>query len=156
MGSGGTPAESPSSGELELRPFSAITMMRTKPTAPAHESQEAVRIGASGARIIRVTAKRIEFIDMAGQKHSIHLEECAKNWVRHIEDHTDLFNPLTGAWEQASASQWDAHCVGEHDERGVTFMNEQRTRFEFDIFGASYEELLGPLEQAGWITQDTS
>jgi len=125
----------------------------------ADTTPEVIRIGASGARIVSVTPKRIEYIDLAGQAQFIDLEKCAKNWVAWRDDHRQDFVLWPGATEEGSA-EWNARCVG---ERGALdqppwaeFMNERKTRFEFETYEALDEEMLDPLLQAGWHTFDTN
>ena len=55
---------------------------------------ELIRVGTSGARIVRVTQKRIEYIDMAGQDQFIDLEECARAWGRWHDVHSHEFFPV--------------------------------------------------------------
>ena len=59
-----------------------IREMASEKTHMNQTAGEVVRIGASGARIVRVTQERIEYIDMAGQDQFIDLEECARIWGR--------------------------------------------------------------------------
>src|SRR5713101_4180262 len=55
----------------------------------SHEAAPEVhRIGPSGAHIVRVTHKRIEYTDAAGRGQFVDLEECARNWVRWSHDHS--------------------------------------------------------------------
>jgi hypothetical protein len=126
-----------------------------------HASQmepEVNRVEASGARIIRVSQQRIEYVNMKGQEQFIDLEECAKNWVRWCGDNNEEFVPVPGA-SQADIDAERARCVG---LRGGTdpvwwakFMNERKTRFEFASWEARWRELQGPLMTAGWCTFDT-
>jgi hypothetical protein len=123
-----------------------------------HRQREIVRIGISGARIVAVTRQRIDYIDMAGQKQFIDLEECVRSWGRWHDDRRQEFLPLPGATEQGIAS-WNARCVGRRgaldNPPWAEFMNERNTRFEFATYEALYTELLGSLMQAGWHTFDT-
>jgi hypothetical protein len=123
----------------------------------SHEPEPEVhRIGPSGARIVRVTHQRIEYTDAAGRRQFIDLEECAKCWVRWCHDHRQEFL-LVGA--QAEIDGENARTVG---LRGggyplwwAEFMNERKTRFEFETWEARCRELQGPLLAAGWRTFDT-
>jgi hypothetical protein len=119
---------------------------------------EVIRVGASGARIVRVTPERIEYIDMAGQTQLIDLKECARSWVQWCEDHSDEFLPLSGA-SQEEIDAWDARCVGRRGGSDppwwVELMNVRKSRFEFETWEASMKELQGPLMVAGWNTFDT-
>src|SRR6266576_3408393 len=92
---------------------------------------ESIRVGASGARIVRISQKRIEYVDMGGQEQFIDLEECARNWKRWCDDHPREFIPVPGG-SQAEMDAWNAHCVG---QRGgayplwwAEFMNERMIR----------------------------
>ena len=121
-------------------------------------SPEGNRVGASGARIVRVSQQRIEYINKAGQEQFIDLEECARNWVRWYEDHRQEFIRMPGGSE-ADIDAENARCVG---LRGGTypvwwaeFMNEEKTRFEFGSWEALWRQLQGPLMVAGWRTFDT-
>ena len=119
---------------------------------------EVIRVGASDARILRVTQARIDYIDMRGRRQSIDLEECAKNWMRWYGDHIQEFILIPGSSESDSDS-WKARCVGERGALDhppwVQFMNERNSRFEFRNYEALYGELLVPLMQKGWHTFDT-
>ncbi len=121
---------------------------------------EVIRVGASGARIVRVSQKRIEYVDMAGQEQFIDLEECARNWTRWYDDHSQEFLPAPGCvGSQAETDAWNAHCVGRrggaHPLWWVEFMDKQMTRFEFGTWEGLWRELQGPLMLAGWHTFDT-
>jgi hypothetical protein len=115
-----------------------------------------IRVGTSHARILSVTAVRIEYLDMTEKRQSINLEECAKNWVRWHHDHTQEF-VLIGSKTDADA--WNARCVGTRSALthppSAELMNERNTRFEFTNSEALYRELLGPLLHKGWHTFDT-
>jgi len=142
-----------------------------------HAAGEVIRVGTSGARIVRVTQKHIEYIDMAGQGQFIDLEECARTWGRWY-DHG--FFPVPGRWarwhahsnellpipelfpgppSQADIDAWNARCVG---QRGggyplwwAELMNGRKTRFEFNTWEALWRQLQGPLMVTGWNTFDT-
>jgi hypothetical protein len=124
----------------------------------SHEAAPEVhRIGSSDARIVRVTDQRIEYTDAAGRRQFVDLEECARCWVRWCHDHRQEFLPLGGA-SQAEIDAENARTVG---LRGggfplwwTEFMNERKTRFEFESWEACRRELLGPLIAAGWRTFD--
>lgn len=116
-----------------------------------------IQVGASGARIILVGPQRIEYINIAGQEQFIELKECSSNWVRWFDDHRDGFVVASDASEADIAAE-NARCVGIRGGYGpfwVQFMNEQKTRFEFDSYVALAKELLGPLREAGWGTWDS-
>ena len=119
---------------------------------------EVVRIGVSGARVMRVTQQRVEYIDMAGQEQFVELEECARNWVGWHDAHRQEFLPLPGATKRGITA-WIARCVGWRGALDgvpwVQFMNERRTRFKFGNREALYAEVLTPLAGAGWHTFDT-
>jgi hypothetical protein len=129
----------------------AVTMPATDTTS------EVIRIGASGARIVKVSQKRIEYVDMAGKQQFIDLEICAKNWVGWHDQHAHEFFPLPGASDE-DVTTWNARCVGQRgaldNPPWAEFTNERKTRFEFETGEALYRELLGPLMQAGWHTFD--
>lgn len=125
----------------------------------SHEAAPEVhRIGPSGAHIVSVTQKRIEYTDAAGRGQFVDLEECARNWVRWSHDHRQEFLPLGGA-SQAEIDAENARTVG---LRGggyplwwAEFMNERKTRFEFGTWEALWGKLQGPLMAAGLRTFDT-
>ena len=114
-------------------------------------SPDVNHVGPSIARILSVGRQRIEYVNRAGQKQFIDLEECAGNWVRWFDDHKD--DPL---W---SADAERDRCVALRGGFGpiwwTEFMNGQATRFEFDSSKARQDELEGPLIEAGWRTFDT-
>ncbi len=117
-----------------------------------------VRIGNSTARILSVAPQSVDYIDDAGQKHSVDLKECARNWGRLRGAGMPELRQSAGSSEQLAA--WNSRCVG---QRGALdhppwaeFMDEQRTRFEFATYEALYQELLTPLRRAGWQTFDTN
>jgi hypothetical protein len=118
---------------------------------------EMVSIGASGARIVGVTRKRIDYIDAAGEERFIDLQECVRSWGR-WRAQSSGFQTLPG-WTAESAAAWDTSCVcqrGAVDNRPwAQFMNERNTRLEFTSYAALYKELLDPLKRAGWHTFDT-
>ena len=120
--------------------------------------QEVIRVGDPPSRILQIDRASIEHIDMSGQKQSIDLEECARNWVRWCDDHILDLILVSGA-SKADADAWNARCVGERgalsDPPWVQFMNERNTRFEFSHYEAVYTELLGLLLKMGWHTFDT-
>jgi hypothetical protein len=124
----------------------------------SEESVEVVRVGDSCACILRVTQKHIEYVGMTGQKYSIDLEECARNWMRWHDDHAHEFISVSSS-SQADVDAWNARCVGERsaldEPHWVEFTNDRRTRFEFRTYEALYEDLLGPLMRNGWHTFDT-
>jgi hypothetical protein len=95
-------------------PEKPAVIVGTMPAADA--TPEVIRIGASGARIVSVTQKRIEYIDVAGQEQFVDLEECATNWAGWHDNHSQEFLPLPGATEQGITA-WNARCVG---QRGAT------------------------------------
>jgi hypothetical protein len=119
---------------------------------------QVIRVGASVARIVRVTQKRIEYTDIAGQEQFVDLEECARNWVRWYDDHSQEFIPVPGA-SRADIDAENARCVGQrggaHPLWWAEFMNELKTKFEFGTWDALWWELQGPLMLAGWRTFDT-
>ncbi len=120
---------------------------------------EVVQVGTPGVRIARITQKRIDYVDMAGQAQFIDLEECARNWVRWYNDHRHEFLPVPDA-SQAEVDAENARCVGQrggsHPLWWAEMMNERKTRFEFESWEALWRELQGPLMQAGWCTFDTN
>jgi len=114
-----------------------------------------IQVGASGACII-VGPQRIEYVNMGGQEQFIELKECFSNWVRWFDDHRDEFVVVSDASEAVISAE-NTRCVGLRGGYGpfwVEFMNEQKTRFEFDSYVARAKELLGPLRDAGWDTWD--
>jgi hypothetical protein len=160
-----------------------IREMALEKTHMNQTAGEVVRIGASGARIVRVTQERIEYIDMAGPDQFIDLEECARSWGRWYDIHSHEFFPVPGCrarvrWHEVRSHEflptlevspgppsqtdidaWNARCVG---QRGggdplwrVEFMNKRKTRFEFETWEALWRELQGRLMVAGWNTFDT-
>jgi hypothetical protein len=118
---------------------------------------EVIRVGSSRARIVRVTLERIEYLDMAGQDQVIDLKECARNWVQWSKGHDGDLVPVSGA-SQEEVDNWNARCLGQRGGtyyQWVEFMNERKTRFEFETWEARLKELQGPLMVAGWNTFDT-
>jgi len=119
------------------------------------KSLEVIRIETGSSRIISITQQRIEYLGLAGEPCTIDLEECARNYMRWHSDHSDEFVALSGP---AEVDAWNARCVGTRDlcdsPPWVQFMNERRTRFEFDSYEAIYRELLTPLSRYGWQTFD--
>jgi hypothetical protein len=122
------------------------------------ESKELVRVGDGNARILRVTPALIDYTDIAGQARLIDLRECAGNWRRFHDANRHDFIIVPGSSE-AEADARNSRCVGERgaldDPPWVEFMNDRRTRFEFQTYEAVYGELLGPLAKNGWETFDT-
>jgi len=116
------------------------------------------RIGSSGARIVRVTEKRVEYIDAAGRGQFVDVEECARNWVRWCHNHRQDFLPLGGA-SQAEIEEENARTVGlrggSYPLWWAEFMNQRKTRFEFGTSEDRWGKLQGPLMVAGWRTFDT-
>jgi hypothetical protein len=127
-------------------------------TSMSQTAPEVIRVGTSGARIVRVTRELIEYIDTTGQERFVDLEECARNWGRWHDERRQEFLPLAGA-SPPSIAPWNARCVGRRGALGnppwAEFMNERKTRFEFRTYQDLYGELLRPLKQAGWHTFDT-
>ncbi len=121
-------------------------------TQPEHGT---VAIGVSGARIVDVSQERIDYIDEAGQTHSIDLAECARNWCQWRDSHRHEFRLLPG-WDEQSSADWNVRCVGERGGSWAEFMNEPKTRFEFANHETLYQELLTPLRLAGWHSFDTT
>ena len=118
---------------------------------------EVIRVGSSGARILRVTPDRVEYLDMAGQGQVIDLKECARNWVQWSKEQGGDLVPMSSA-SQEEIHSWNARCVGQRGgshHQWVEFMNERKTRFEFETWEARFKELQGPLMVAGWNTFDT-
>lgn len=116
---------------------------------------ETVRIGVAKARVTSVTQERIAYLDAAGNEGFVDLEQCARNWVKHHNDHETDFVLLPGA-STASAETWNARCVGERGGSWVEFMSDPRMRLEFESWEEMIAELLGPLRSAGWHTFDTN
>lgn len=115
---------------------------------------EIVRIGVANARIqSRIFSSRVKYLNEAGQKCFVDLEECARNMVQmHYKDNAD-------AVLEASLGFFDSFYtsfVGQNglleDPPWVEFMNERRTRFEF---GSEQKgrALLRHLRGCGWRTQ---
>jgi hypothetical protein len=122
-------------------------------------AHEVVRVGARGARIVRVTRERVEYVDTAGREQFVDLPQCARNWVRWHEDRRAGFGRVGDASE-ARVAAWNARCVGQRGAYDTppwtSFMNERGTRFEFETYEELYRQLLGPLRDAGWHTFDTN
>ena len=100
-------------------------------------------MGSSGARIVRVTPERIEYLDMAGQDQVIDLKECARNWVQWSKEQGGDLVPASGA-SQEEIDTWNARCVGQRGgsyHQWVEFMNDRKTRFEFETWEARVKEL---------------
>jgi hypothetical protein len=95
---------------------------------------------------------------MAGREGFVDLGECARNWVRHHDEHREEFIPTRGT-SQADIDAENARIVGERGETDnvwwVDVMNERKTRFEFETWEALCVDLRGPLMRAGWLTFDT-
>lgn len=127
-------------------------------------SSDVVQIGVGPVRVTRVTLQQVVFIDDTGHERSIDLEECARNWTRHVDqrnrpEEKDRRGPVKGpGYISGCITEWDDSCVGvrnlHDDPPWVRFMNERQTRFEFKTYDESYALLLGPLGQAGWHTFD--
>jgi hypothetical protein len=104
---------------------------------------ELVQIGVAGARIVRVTAERIEYVDSAGRERAVDLRECVRVWC-----------------ERHGTSEWDSRCVGDRgaldEPPWVRFVSDRATVFELASYEALYEELLGPLHAVGWHTFDSN
>jgi hypothetical protein len=124
----------------------------------SQRTTEVVRVGTSGARIVCVSTKRIDYIDMTGQECFVDLEESARNWQQRHHASRREFLTLPGA-PQPAVDIWNAHCVGLRGALDqppwVQFTNDRKTRFEFGTCEALYRELLEPLELGGWHTFDT-
>ena len=122
------------------------------------QTREIIRIGAGGSRSINVTQRTVEYVGLAGELCTLDLQECARNWVRWHRDHSDEFIPVTDA-SPADIDDGNARCVGTRgacdNPPWVEFMNERRTRFEFDSYEAIYREILGPISRHRWQTFDT-
>ena len=94
---------------------------------------------------------------MVGRRQFVDLEKCARCWVRWSDDHSQQFLTLGDA-SQAEIDEENACTVG---LRGggppfwIEFMNERKTRFEFETWEALYRALQGPLLASGWRTFDT-
>jgi hypothetical protein len=122
----------------------------------SHEAAPEVhRIAPYDARIASVTYRYIEYADMAGHPHYIDLEECATCWLQWAHDHRQQFVPL-GALAETEA---EAACTvglrgGGSPPFWIEFMNERKTRFEFENWEARCRLLLGPLLAVGWRTFD--
>ena len=118
---------------------------------------EIVRIGIAGAHVKSVSPEQVDYVDEAGKERFVDLEQCARNWVQHRNEHAQDFCLVSDASAEAVAT-WNSHCVGQRgaldDTPWVEFMNDRRTRLEFASYEAVYT-LLGPLSQAGWHTFDT-
>ncbi len=95
---------------------------------------------------------------MMGQEQFLDLEQCASNWVKWKQANKQSFLDVSGASE-AESDRWDALTVGTRsaldDPPRAEFMDERKTRFEFETDEARYGELLRPLGLAGWVTFDT-
>jgi hypothetical protein len=132
---------------------------------------EVKRMSASGAHIVCITHELIEYVNTAGKRQFIDLEECARNWMRYRHDHSHEFISLPPVpeikFEDYGAAALlfnfkDSRCVALRDTYAgwVEFMNDRKTRFEFPAgqgFGGDiWRELLMPLLQVGWCTFDTT
>ena len=119
---------------------------------------EVHRIGSSNARIVSVTHQHIQHTDAAGRRLFVDLPECATCWMRWCQDHRQEFFPLGGA-SQAEIDAENARTVGLRGGGSplwwIEFMNERKTRFEFESWEARCRDLQGPLLAAGWRTFDT-
>ena len=138
--------ENPECASFEICPSCGFNLVR-----------HVIHVGASGARITHVGPQRIGYFDTAGQEQFIELKECSSNWVRWFDDHRDGFVVASDVSEADIAAE-NARCVGLCGGFGpfwVEFMNEQKTRFEFDSNVAREKELLEPLMEAGWDTYDS-
>jgi len=129
---------------------------RTFDSKSLEAAPEVHRIAPSGARIVGVTYRHIEYADMAGHAHFIDLEECAKCWLQWFHDHKQQIVPLGSTAEMEA----EAACtVGLRGGGGpsfwIEFMNERKTRFEFENWEARCRLLQGPLLVVGWRTFDT-
>lgn len=133
-------------------------MFRRK-IVPEYTTPEIVSIGANGVQIVDVTQHRITYVDLKGEEQFVDLEECARNWMQKRDDTEAEFLRLSDDSDRDVAS-WNSCCVGQRgatdDPPWVEFMNERRTRFEFESYQSIYKELLGPLANAGWHTFDTT
>src|SRR5262245_31235838 len=118
---------------------------------------EIVRIGVAGAQVKSVTGQRVDYLDEAGQVSFVDLEQCVRNWVGYHDKHGGDFLLMPGATAE-SAAEWNSRCVGQRnlgdDPPWVEFMNERRTRFEFEDSDKAYRQLLDPLSLAGLGTFD--
>jgi hypothetical protein len=111
----------------------------------AHVNQivpEIVRIGVAKACIKCVAPQRLEYFDEAGQECFVDLEECARNRVRDVE-----------SWRDDGARKSDYSLVAkggfQDDSPYIEFMNNRRTRFEFESLEAR-QELKSLLVKARW------
>jgi len=104
---------------------------------------------------LRVTHEIIEYIDPTGREQFVDLEECARNWVKQHKEHKRVFLKVVPS-SKADTDASDAQRVGTRgapdDPPIIEFMNERRTRFEFETEEALCAELLRRLGDAGWFT----
>jgi hypothetical protein len=117
---------------------------------------EVIRVGIEGARILQVGPKLLEYIDQAGQRWFIDLEESARNWPRSCDQQRAWympFGPPTQEEEEWYSAQ-NVGCVGMRGLRWVEFMNEQKTRFEFPTYEDRCRQLINQLFEFGWHTFD--
>ena len=113
---------------------------------------EVIRIGKQRARILSITHECIEYLDRAGDEQFVDLEQCARNWMRWFQDHREQF--ITLPYHPFLIDEND-RTVALRGKQWAEFMNDRKTRFEFESWEASCIKLLGPLLRAGWRTFDT-
>jgi hypothetical protein len=123
------------------------------------QPHQVVRIGVGQARIVRVTPEHLVYHDKDGSEYHLDLPQCSAHWARWHEEHAGDFVLLPGVDANESRA-WNSRCVGERgacdDPPWVELRSEPPTRFEFESYEATYQELLGPLGKAGWHTFDTN
>jgi hypothetical protein len=114
-------------------------------------SSDVIHLGPGGARVVRVSSERVEYIDSPGEEQVIDLAACAKNWAR-LTSHQRCFPAPTHVLERFYAEN---RCIGRRGASWVQFMDRSpQTLFEF----SSEDEWRGfsrAIDEAGWDTFDT-
>lgn len=113
-----------------------------------------IYVGLQGARIVQVTHDAVEYIDQAGESWLLDLRECNENWCRYCNRHENEFVILPGVTQEHVDAE-NATTVAMRGTRYVQFMDDRRTRFEFESDPERWK-LQGALFDAGWRTFDMS
>lgn len=121
-------------------PASSSSATAAGSVGPAADvEKDVVKIGSAGARIVRITAERLDYIDMAGRSRSLDLRLCHQNWMKRHE--TISKEPWVGERGVLDGPPW------------VEFLGERTVRFEFESTDA-LADVLRPLRELGWRTRD--